>query len=883
MRLSLRGRGMPLAVLLTMALAAGCSSDAANSTQSTAIDTGDARRGGKGPAYQGVSTVTVSLDSTSLAPTHTATARAVAMDSHGNVVTGLVTSWQSSNEAIAKVSSSGIITAVAPGSVTVRATISNVSGSAPLSVVNPPPTVATVASVIVTLDSTKLTIPNKGQARAALRDATGQVIDGTVTWASDNGAVATVSSTGVVAAVGAGSTVVRGIAANGVHGTASLTVAAPVTIATVGVVAVTLSSPSIAKGSTTQATAKVYDTNGSLVAGTTVNWTSSNGSVVSVNSSGVVTGLAAGSASIVGTVNNAYGSAPITVTSGGATQLAAAVQPAGAVSGINLTTQPVVQLRDASNAVATASTAAVTATLAGDGATLSGTTTVTAVNGVATFTNLRVNGSGSHTITFTSSGLTSATSSSFTVIQNAASLSVQTQPGNSTSGTALSTQPVVRVLDNAGLVDLSFNSPVAATLTFVSGSGSLSGTTSVTAVAGVATFTNLTVTGSGTFTLKFTTPTPALQISSNQFTASATATTIATPTQLAITTQPSSSATSGTVLAQQPSIQLRDASNQAVSKSGVVVTAAIASGGGTLGGTLTATTNASGVATFTNLSITATTGSQTLTFSAPGLTSTTSASISVTTTVTGTGFATPNLMNNASFESSWNGFTDWTTAASPTGVSRDNTLAYDGSWSIRRTWAPNPSGDVGAQLASTIGNVDRIWVRFYVRLTAPVTTVMKYMRFFTPGFNQTLGGLFLGQGNEIFLFGSEAENSEITTTIGLTEAQVIDGNWHSLEVELWRNGDPSGWPSAAFWFDGKPQYLPDGTYVKYSCYQPSPPSTCNKSYWQGGRLYSGARSLSSSLQMNVMEWIGTINQGNTTTGQINLDRIAISTVGRIGP
>jgi hypothetical protein len=32
-----------------------------------------------------------------------------------------------------------------------------------------------------------------------------------------------------------------------------------------------------------------------------------------------------------------------------------------------------------------------------------------------------------------------------------------------------------------------------------------------------------------------------------------------------------------------------------------------------------------------------------------------------------------------------------------------------------------------------------------------------------------------------------------------------------------------------------------------------------------------------------MEWVGTINGGNTTTGQINLDRIAISTVGRIGP
>jgi Ca2+-transporting ATPase len=44
------------------------------------------------------------------------------------------------------------------------------------------------------------------------------------------------------------------------------------------------------------------------------------------------------------------------------------------------------------------------------------------------------------------------------------------------------------------------------------------------------------------------------------------------------------------------------------------VTAAIASGGGTLGGSATAATNASGIATFTNLSINGTAGARTLTF-----------------------------------------------------------------------------------------------------------------------------------------------------------------------------------------------------------------------------------------------------------------------------
>ena len=57
---------------------------------------------------------------------------------------------------------------------------------------------------------------------------------------------------------------------------------------------------------------------------------------------------------------------------------------------------------------------------------------------------------------------------------------------------------------------------------------------------------------------------------------------------------------------------------------------AIATGGGTLGGTSTIATNASGVATFTDLSWFGTTGSRTLSFSATGLTGATSASFNLT-------------------------------------------------------------------------------------------------------------------------------------------------------------------------------------------------------------------------------------------------------------
>src|SRR5204862_2830865 len=97
--------------------------------------------------------------------------------------------------------------------------------------------------------------------------------------------------------------------------------------------------------------------------------------------------------------------------------------------------------------------------------------------------------------------------------------------------------------------------------------------------------------------------------------------TAGTATQLSITTQPSTTAQSGVAFAQQPVVQLRDASGNPVSQAGVTVPAAIATGGGTLGGTLTAATNGSGVARFTNLAITGAAGARTLSRNTTGLTS----------------------------------------------------------------------------------------------------------------------------------------------------------------------------------------------------------------------------------------------------------------------
>src|SRR2546430_2685602 len=148
------------------------------------------------------------------------------------------------------------------------------------------------------------------------------------------------------------------------------------------------------------------------------------------------------------------------------------------------------------------------------------------------------------------------------------------------------------------------------------GSGTVNPTTPVTTgpggIAAVSSWTLGTTAGPNTLTATAA----GSGITGNPVTSTAPGTAGAAA-KLAITTQPSATARSGVAFPQQPVIQLQDASGNPVSQSGTPVTATIASGGGTLGGTPTVTTNTSGTAVFTNLSITGTAGPHTLGFSAP--------------------------------------------------------------------------------------------------------------------------------------------------------------------------------------------------------------------------------------------------------------------------
>jgi hypothetical protein len=251
---------------------------------------------------------------------------------------------------------------------------------------------------------------------------------------------------------------------------------------------------SLVSGTTTTVTATVFAANGQQL-NVAVTWSSSDANVARVEN-GLVTASRVGSATITASAGSVTSSGlTVTVTPGPPAQLGLRTQPAGAAVAIPFTTQPVVEIRDAAGNVATSSALAVQASIASGGGTLSGSPIAVAVAGVATFSNLTITGIiGNRTLTFVAEGLTPVTSQSFAVAPgNPAQALVRTQPVGGAVGTLLLTQPVVELRDVAGNLATGSSAAVTANISF--GGGALAGTTTVNAAAGVATFTNLVITG----------------------------------------------------------------------------------------------------------------------------------------------------------------------------------------------------------------------------------------------------------------------------------------------------------------------------------------------------------------------------------------------------
>ena len=294
-------------------------------------------------------------------------------------------------------------------------------------------------------------------------------------------------------------------------------------------------------------------------------------------------------------------------------KLAFVQQPSNSLAGVAISPAVQVAVQDANGNVVTGATNPVTLALT-SGTGLVGTLTVTAQNGVAAFSNLSLSSAGTYTLSATSSGLTSATSASFTIVVPV-KLAFVVQPSNALTGATISPPIQVAVQDATGNTVTAATAPVTVALT--SGTG-LGGTLTVTPQNGVAIFSNLTASAAGTYTLSAT--------SSGLTSATSTSFTITMPVKLAFVVQPSNEFTDAPI---SPAVQvaIQDAGGNTVTADTDPVTLALAAGSG-LGGTLTVTPQ-NGVATFSNLTL-STAGSYMLSATSSGLTSATSASFTIT-------------------------------------------------------------------------------------------------------------------------------------------------------------------------------------------------------------------------------------------------------------
>ena len=288
-------------------------------------------------------------------------------------------SWTSLTPTVASISSTGVATALAPGTATIVATLSGISGR----------TVLTVAPLV--LQTIKLMPPNPTigpgntepfTATGTFSDGSTQDLTGQVTWASANSAVATITAAGLATGSADGTATITA-ALGSVTGQTGLTVSPAILQS----ILVSPASPTIAKGQTISFTATgTFSDNSIRDVTNQVSWASANPAVATVSAAGLATGLAPGTAAIIATLGDVTGSRVL--TAGPAVLESIAVTPANpsvakgnteplVATGIlsdnstqDLTSQ--VSWTSATNTVATVSVAGVATAVA------SGTTTITA-------------------------------------------------------------------------------------------------------------------------------------------------------------------------------------------------------------------------------------------------------------------------------------------------------------------------------------------------------------------------------------------------------------------------------------------------------------------------------------------------------------------------
>ena len=201
--------------------------------------------------------------------------------------------WTSSNPTVCSVSNTGFVSSLTYGNsvITARSNDGGFTASSQITVPSPSQTIS-VFSVTISPSTINLAVNQTYQINPSITPV--NATNKTVTWTSSNVAVATVSSSGLVTVRQNGTAVITARTVDGGK-TATLTITSVVSVSSISITPTAINLPI---NQTYQVNAVIMPTN---AANKQITWSSSNSSVASVTSTGLVTARQTGTSVVKAT------------------------------------------------------------------------------------------------------------------------------------------------------------------------------------------------------------------------------------------------------------------------------------------------------------------------------------------------------------------------------------------------------------------------------------------------------------------------------------------------------------------------------------------------------------------------------------------------------
>jgi len=230
---------------------------------------------------------------------------AIPIDHNGAVISGATITFSSSDKSIATVDNTGLVTAVSAGIVTIssKAVFNKniVTGNSVVNI-NDPIITPVLANVSITPSLSNILTGSTQYIAVNAMDNNGEIISGaTITFSSSKKSIATVDDMGLVTAISAGTATISIKAIfnnNTVTANSVINITDPVVVPVITNVSVNPTSANVSVGSTQQIITNTLDHNGSSISNAQITFTSDNSAIATVDNTGLVTAISAGTATI---------------------------------------------------------------------------------------------------------------------------------------------------------------------------------------------------------------------------------------------------------------------------------------------------------------------------------------------------------------------------------------------------------------------------------------------------------------------------------------------------------------------------------------------------------------------------------------------------------